>query len=67
MAKTDRLQVRIEPEVKAQANALFGNLGMTTSDAVMLFIHHSLNKGGLPFSVTTSCNDNKIEESPLGK
>lgn len=67
MAKTERLQVRIEPEVKAQANALFENLGMTTSDAVMLFIHHALNKGGLPFSVDLSGSVKNYMTTPQGK
>ena len=51
MAKTDRLVVRIEPETKSEAAALFNNLGLTVSDAVTLFIRQSLISGGLPFAV----------------
>ena len=54
MAKTDRLVVRIEPEMKSEAAALFDNLGMTVSDAVTLFIRQSLISGGLPFAVDMS-------------
>ena len=54
MAKTERLQVRIDPETKSQATALFDDLGMTISDAVTLFIHQSIRTGGLPFSVDLS-------------
>lgn len=52
MAKTDRLQVRIDPVMKNQATELFDNLGMTVSDAVTLFIQQSLMTGGIPFRVT---------------
>lgn len=61
MAKTERLQIRIDPETKSKAAALFEGLGMTVSDAVTLFIHQSLISGGLPFNVdyTRKTNEEK--------
>lgn len=52
--KTDRLQVRIDPNEKERAMALFDSLGLTVSDAVTLFIRKSLIANGLPFSVDHS-------------
>ena len=52
MSKTARVQVRIGPETKAQADALFEHLGLTTSDAIRMFIDMSLEKGALPFNFT---------------
>ena len=34
MAKTANLNIRMDPEIKAEAEALFSTFGMTVSDAV---------------------------------
>ncbi len=51
MAKTANLNIRIEPEVKSNVEALFSNFGITISDAVNIFLYQSLLVGGLPFEV----------------
>lgn len=51
MAKTANVNVRIEPEIKARAEELFANLGMTVSEAVNIFLYKSLLVEGLPFDV----------------
>ena len=51
MAKTANINIRIEPDVKAQAEALFSSFGITVSDAVNIFLHKSLMEGGLPFAM----------------
>lgn len=51
MAKTANLNIRMDPEIKAEAEALFSTFGMTVSDAVNIFLHQSLLEGGLPFAV----------------
>lgn len=52
MAKTANINIRIEPNVKAQAERLFSSFGITISDAVNIFIRKSLMQGGIPFPVT---------------
>ena len=37
MAKTEQVNVRIEPEIKAAAEAVFAHLGMTPSQAITMF------------------------------
>lgn len=54
MAKDTYLQVRIDPELKAEANELFSTMGITTSDAVRLFLVKCLNEKGIPFQLNTS-------------
>ena len=54
MAKTEMIKVRIEPDTKAKATALFDGMGLSLSAAVSLFIQQSLNSDGLPFSVENS-------------
>ena len=51
MAKTANINVRIEPEVKANAEQLFANFGITVTDAINIFLHQSLMVGGLPFEM----------------
>ena len=51
MTKSTRLQIRITPEKKVRGEELFESMGLTMSSAVNLFIEHSLNIGGLPFSL----------------
>lgn len=47
--KTSSFQMRINPEVKAQAESIFATYGLTLTDAVNIFIQQSLNTKGLPF------------------
>ncbi len=51
MAKTAKLNIRIDPDTKQAAEKLFSNFGITITDAVNMFLHQSLLTGGLPFSV----------------
>ena len=51
MAKTATITVRLDPQVKKNAEAVLKTLGLTTTQAVNLFFTQiSLNKG-LPFAV----------------
>ena len=47
--KTASFQMRITPDVKAQAESIFATYGLTLTDAVNIFIQQSLNTKGLPF------------------
>ncbi len=44
-------QIRIDSDIKKQANSLFNSLGLDMSGAVNLFLHQCVLRGGLPFSV----------------
>lgn len=48
---TTPTQIRIDAEVKKQANELFSNLGLDMSSAVNLFLHQCVLRGGIPFSI----------------
>ncbi|HRI56473.1 MAG TPA: type II toxin-antitoxin system RelB/DinJ family antitoxin, partial [Anaerolineae bacterium] len=43
------IQSRVSPELKQQAEAVFASLGLSTSDAIRIFLQQSVNVGGLPF------------------
>lgn len=51
MSKTATINMRIEPEVKAQVEELYAHFGMSVTDAITMFLHISLIVGGLPFDV----------------
>jgi len=44
-------QIRIDANVKKQANELFSELGMDMSGAVNIFLKQCVLRGGLPFTV----------------
>ena len=50
--KTAMLHIRIEPEIKEEADYIFGQIGITTSDAVKIFLHKAIYSSGFPFEVT---------------
>lgn len=54
MAKTASLNIRMDPEMKRNAEQLFSSFGITIADAVNIFLSKSLMEGGLPFDVRQS-------------
>ncbi|MCI9226131.1 MAG: type II toxin-antitoxin system RelB/DinJ family antitoxin [Acutalibacter sp.] len=51
MASKGNMTLRIEPELKSQAAALFQALGMDLSTATGIFYRQALRCHGLPFEV----------------
>ena len=51
MARTADLHIRIDSETKIGAEQLFSTLGITITDAVIMFLRQSLLVGGLPFDL----------------
>jgi DNA-damage-inducible protein J len=47
------VQSRVSPELKEQAEAVFAALGLSTSDAIRMFLQQAVNTGGLPFQPMT--------------
>lgn len=45
------IQVRVDDNIKAAADALFGSLGLDTSTAVRMFLSASLDNNGIPFAI----------------
>lgn len=46
------VQARISPELKEQAEAILAAIGLSTADAIRLFLQQTVNSGGLPFQPT---------------
>jgi DNA-damage-inducible protein J len=49
--KTDIINARIEPGLKHSAERIFKSLGMTTTDAISIFLSQVVLNKGLPFPV----------------
>ena len=43
------LQIRVDEELKNQANAIYNELGIDLSTAVRMFLKKSILEGGIPF------------------
>ena len=48
---TTTLNVRIEEDLKKQADALFAELGLNMSSALNIFIREAVRYGGIPFEL----------------
>lgn len=49
MPKTANINLRIDPNIKAKADAVFSNLGISVTDAINVFLHAAIMEGGFPF------------------
>ncbi len=51
MAKISTVRARIEPELKADVEKLFKELGISTTEAINLFYRQVKLRNGFPFNV----------------
>jgi addiction module RelB/DinJ family antitoxin len=62
MAKTSLLQVRIDTELKREAEKLFAEIGLDTPSAVRLFFKQSVARKAIPFSLSPAV-DQAVSEA----
>jgi len=46
------VQARVTPELKKEAETILADMGMTTAEAIRIFLKQVVNSGGLPFQPT---------------
>ncbi|MDD2511164.1 MAG: type II toxin-antitoxin system RelB/DinJ family antitoxin [Syntrophomonas sp.] len=51
MAKTTNLNIRVDEELKREAEAIFNELGLNMSTAMNIFLRYSVRYGGIPFDL----------------
>lgn len=51
-ANVSNVSFRIDSELKAQADALFAQLGMNMTTAFNIFLRQSVREGCIPFAIT---------------
>ena len=49
---TTNISIRMDSDLKAQADALFGELGMNISTAFNIFVRQALREGRIPFEIS---------------
>lgn len=54
------INVRVDDDVKRQANTLFAELGLDMSTAINLFLHRAIAEEGLPFEVKRHPNSETL-------
>jgi len=67
--KGDRIQARIEPELKRSAEAIFSKIGISSGEAIRMFYSQVQLRGGIPFDVRIPNADTleAMEELNSGK
>ncbi len=51
MANTTNLNIRVDEDLKRQAEAIFAELGINMSTAMNMFLRYSVRYGGIPFEL----------------
>ena len=52
MAGSTNVSIRMDADLKAQADALFGELGMNMSTAFNIFVRQDVREGRIPFDIS---------------
>jgi DNA-damage-inducible protein J len=56
MSETKTLNLRVDAELKQQAELIFSDLGIPTSTAINMFLHSVVRYGGIPFDLRLTAN-----------
>ncbi|MCL2693928.1 MAG: type II toxin-antitoxin system RelB/DinJ family antitoxin [Oscillospiraceae bacterium] len=60
MAETTNLNIRIDRELKSEADFILGRMGMNLSTAVNVFVRQVVQERAIPFRIQLS-DDNKTD------
>ena len=48
---TTNINVRVDSALQQEAEALFGDFGLSMSSAINMFLHSAINYNGIPFEI----------------
>ncbi len=60
--KTLTVRARVEPELKKETESILADIGLSTTEAIRLFLHQVRLRKGLPFSLTLPEADMDVED-----
>jgi len=63
MAKTSSIHIRVEPEVKEQVEKILSTLGMTSAEAINIYLRQIILNYGIPFEVKVPQFSNEMLEA----
>ena len=64
---TTNISIRMDADLKSQADALFTELGMNLTTAFNIFVRQSLREGGIPFQVKARAAEQRKRLLPCWK
>ena len=69
MARTETIRARVEPARKSEAEAILKKIGLSSSEAMRLFLYQVVQQRGLPFELKIPNAETiaAIEELETGK
>lgn len=69
MSKSEIIRARIEPDLKHDAEEIFKKLGLSSSQAIVLFYQQVITSRGLPFDlkIPNETTQNAILDSLLNR
>lgn len=59
------IQVRVDDQLKKDADMLFKNLGLDTTTAIRMFLKQAISKSAIPFKI--ALNDEDTQLAKLGE
>ena len=65
MEKSETLNLRVNPTLKKDAEAVLGRLGVPMSTAVDMFLNQIVLTGGIPFAVTLPSASESIDMTKM--
>ena len=63
MAKTSSMHIRVEPKVKEEVEKILSSLGMTSTEAINIYLRQIILTSGIPFEIKTPQFSNEMLEA----
>ena len=63
MAETTNLSIRMDKELKEQAERLFSELGMNMTTAFNIFVRQAVRQGKIPFEISLNIPNSETIEA----
>ena len=64
-SNTSNISIRMDAQLKADAEALFESMGMNLSTAFNIFVRQCLREERIPFEITANCNPNSRTKAAM--
>ena len=63
MAKTSSIHIRVEPKVKEEVEKILDTLGMTSTEAINIYLKQIILNSGIPFEIKTPQFSDEMKEA----
>ena len=64
-SNTSNISIRMDAQLKADAEALFESMGMNISTAFNIFVRQCLREERIPFVITADCTPNERTKAAM--